>query len=116
MANPNLIAATGAALNILAEAQLSSGDNDFVVPSGTAWILRSFIITNVSANSVTLSVLVIKSGGTARAILSSQPITAGDGYIIGTDMLGGLPEGATLRLNASAGSALDVLITGLVST
>jgi hypothetical protein len=115
LANPNLLSNTTSTLAVLIEAQLASGNNDFTVPTGAAWTLRSLTVCNVSGSPVTLNVSVIKSGGTARKVLHNQVVAAGDTLVPGGDMLAMLPEAAVLRLNASAGTALDVLATGLVT-
>jgi hypothetical protein len=116
VANPNLLSNTAATSDILVESQLASGDNNFAVPSGTMWRIRSFSVCNVSVSSVTLNVSVIKSGGTARKILHNQAIASGDTVTFGADVIAVLPELATLRLNSSAATSLDVMVTGMVST
>lgn len=116
MANPNLLSNTTGSLNILVDAQLASGNNDYVVPTGTSWALRSLTVCNVTASAVTLNASVIKTGGTARKVLHNQVIAAGDTLVIGGDVIAVLPEAATLRLNSSAGTSLDVVATGVTST
>lgn len=114
MANPNLLASTSLTHDILVESQLASGNNDFTVPTGKSWTLKSITVCNVSGSSVTLNVSVIKSGGTARKVLHNSSIVAGDTVVIDQGMLAVFPEAAVLRFNSSAATALDVVITGVV--
>lgn len=115
MANPNLLANTTSTLDILVESQLASGNNDYSVPSGSAWAIRSLSVCNTSVSAVTLNISVIKSGGSARKVVHNTSVAAGDTLVVGRDLVASLPEGATLRLNASAGTALDALVTGVVT-
>lgn len=114
MANPNLLSNTTVTQDLLVEAQLASGNNDYAVPASTSWSPRSITVCNVSGASVTLNVSVIKSAGTARKVLHNLVIAAGDTLVVGPDTIAYLPEAATLRLNSSAATSLDVLVTGLV--
>jgi hypothetical protein len=115
VANPNLLSSTSITQDILVEAQLASGDNDFTVPSGKAWTVKSWVVCNVSAFAVTLNVFTIKSGATARKTIHNLSVPAGDTAVIEPGMVAVLPEGAVLRLNSSAATALDVTITGVVA-
>lgn len=115
MSNPNLLAPTSVTQDILAEAQLSSGNNDYTVPTGKSWTVRSIAMCNTSGSSVTLNVYAIKTGGTARQLVKSRALAAGDSLILGADLISMLPEAATLRVNASAGTAVDLFVTGVVS-
>lgn len=116
MANPNLLSNPTSTLDVLVEAQLASGANDYTVPSSTAWTIRSLAVCNISGGAVTLNISVVKSGGTARKVLHNTSVAAGDTLVVGRDLIGFLPELATLRLDSNTASALDVLITGLVTT
>jgi hypothetical protein len=115
MANPNLLLATTVTQDILAEAQLSSGNNDFTVPSGKSWMIKSFSMTNTSGSAVSVTVSAIKTGGTARVVIPVQTVDAGVGVVVDPTVLALLPEAATLRVNASAGSAINLFVTGVVS-
>lgn len=115
MANPNLLVSTSVTQDILAEAQLASGNNDFAVPTGKSWTVRSVCTCNTSGSPVTLNFYVIKSGGTARQITKSVSVDAGDTYVLDPDVVAVLPEAATLRINASAGTAVDLMVTGVVT-
>jgi hypothetical protein len=113
VANPNLLSNTTITQDVLIEAQLVSGNNDFAVPTGQSWRLQSLTVCNVSGSTVTLNVFVIKSGGTARKVVSAQSVAANETVAIGRDIVSVLPEAATLRLNSSAATALDVVATGV---
>lgn len=115
MSNPNLLVTTSVTQDILAEAQLSSGNNDFTVPTGKTWTIKSISLVNVSGSTVTVTISAIKSGGTARVIVPAQPIPAGVGVVVATSTVGVLPEAATLRINSSAATAIDTFVTGVVS-
>lgn len=117
MANPNIRTAANLRMDILAGVQLASGDNTvYTVPSGTAVKIAQGTLHNLGTTDVTVRVLLTKSGGSARRIYS-KVISAGDsdtleGYLVG-HMLG---EGAVITMNASVGSAIDVVISGAVSS
>lgn len=115
MANPNLLSNTSVTQNIVADAQLASGNNDFTVPTGQSWTIKSFTVCNVSGASVTLNAWVIRTGSTARKILQGVPVAAGDTIVVDPDLVAVLPEAAVLRLNSSAATALDVVVTGVVT-
>jgi hypothetical protein len=119
MANPNVITAASATLDILVESQLASGNNDFTVPSGKAWTLDSITLTNTSGSVVSVTLSVIKSGSSARRIVPTTALAAaggtGDSLVIDPIVLRRLPEAAVLRINATAGTAVDVLVTGVVT-
>lgn len=116
MANPNLTTASlAAAVDILLEAQLGTGNTDAVVPTGKAWKLASGTVCNTSAAVVTVTVSVLKtSGGTARRAVSAYPLGAGDSLDLSPYLPQVLPEGATLRATASAATAIDMLVAGTV--
>lgn len=115
MANPNLLSSSSITQEILVDSQLASGNNDFTVPTGRSWTIKSFVVCNVAGSTVTLNAWVIRSGSTARKILQAVSIVAGDSVVFDPDMVGVLPEAAVLRLNSSAAAALDVTITGVVA-
>lgn len=115
MANPDILDNGSVTQDILVDAQLASGDNDYIVPPGRAWTIRSVTLCNTSGNTVTLNLSVIRSGGTARKIVHNETIAGGDTLALDTLVLAMLPEGATLRVNSTAATAVDVLITGVVA-
>jgi hypothetical protein len=115
VATPNLGTATSFTPGTLVQAQLSSGNNDYAVPSARAWLIKSFTLTNVSGSSVTVDVLVIPaSAGTARAIVDDYVLAADTTLVIPPDMVAMLGETATIRVTSTASTAVDALITGVV--
>jgi hypothetical protein len=115
MATPNIIEATALTPAVLVQAQLASGNNDYAVPANRAWLVKSFTLTNVSAASVTVDVLVIPtSGGTARAVLDDHVLAVNTVLVLDPAFVAMLPEAATLRITSTAATAVDVLITGVV--
>lgn len=115
MANPNVIATAAVTQDIFVAAQLASGNNDYVVPTGKAWTIKSITLCNTSGADVTLNLSVIKSGGTARKIAHNEVLAAGDTLVLDSTFLAMLPEAATLRINSTAATAVDVVITGVVA-
>ncbi len=115
MANPNALSATSITVDTLVDAQLASGDNNFAVPTGKAWTVKSITLCNVSGASVTLNLSVIRSGGTARKVAHNEALDPGNTLVLDSAFLAYLPEAATLRINSSAATAVDVVITGVVT-
>jgi hypothetical protein len=115
MAVPDLLDNGSVTQNILVQAQLASGDNNYQVPADRAWSVRSFVLCNTSAASVTVSVLVVPNGGTARTIVSDYVLAADETLIFDPSLVAMLPELATLRINSSAATSVDVLATGVVT-
>lgn len=117
MANPNIRTTSTLRLDILAAMQLSSGDNTvYTVPTSTSVKIAQATVFNVGTVDVTVQASLTKSGGSARRIYT-KVIPAGDGdtlegYLVG-HMLG---EAAVITMNASVGSAIDVVISGAVSS
>jgi hypothetical protein len=119
--NPNLAASGVAAVAaVLIDGQLASGDNDFTVGSGKAWVFKSLTLCNTTSSAVTVAVSAKKSGGTFRKFVDNYSIAArgaADGsnslsLNVGAFLPAMLPEGAVVRINAGTGSAVDVLGTG----
>jgi hypothetical protein len=114
VATPSMLALTSLTPAILANAQLSSGNNDFTVGASNAWVIKSFTVSNVSGASVTVTGSVIPSGGSARVVFA-ESIAAGGSLVLDPAVLAMLPAAAVLRLNASAGTAIDTVITGVLA-
>lgn len=113
MANPNVINNPTVVQGFLVEDRLISGNNDYVVPTGHAWTLKSMTLANTSGAGVTVTGSAIKSGSQARVFLPGEVIAAGDVLALDPALVAMLPEAATLRFNSSAADAVDVLITGV---
>ena len=115
MANPNLLANTSSVLELLAEGQLAAGDNNYTVPASTSWLIKSMTLCNVSGSSVTVNISVIRSGA-ARKVVHNLALASGDTAVTGTELVAVLPEAATLRVNSSASAAVDIVVSGVVSS
>lgn len=118
MATPNLSAITIVTPGILASQQLAPGDTTiYTVPANKAAKLAKLVLTNVSGVAVTVSVSVVPSGasvdGTHR-VVSAYTLAAGDSTSV-TEIEGcWLGQGDLVSVNASAGTAVDALMSGLV--
>ncbi len=111
---------TNLAGKILAQGQLASGEQTaYTVPAQSAAKVASAVLCNTSGSPVTVSVSVVPSGGTAGAtnrIVSAYPLAAGDSTPL-PELVGAfLDAGAFVSINASAGSAVNYLLTGVVSS
>lgn len=113
MANPNVINNPTVVQGILVEDRLISGNNDYAVPTGHAWTLKSMTLANTSSGPVTIIGSATKFGSPARVFLPAEVITAGAVLVLDPALLAMLPEAATLRFNSSTADAVDVLITGV---
>jgi hypothetical protein len=118
MATPNLSTITTVTPGVLGSAQLASGDNAlFTVAAGKAAKLTPLILTNTSGSAVTVSVSVIPATGSldgTHKVLSGYSLAAGETAAV--DELAGmwLGDGDKVSVNASAGTAVDAVLTGLV--
>lgn len=115
MSNPDVLDSTSITQEILVNAQLAVGTNNYAVPLGKAWTIRSFTVCNTSASAVTVSVQVVPSAGTARTVVSDLAVAADGTVIFDPALVAMLPELATLRIISSAATAVDVLVTGVVA-
>lgn len=118
MATPNLKSIATVTPAVLASAQLAAGETTvYTVPANKAAKLAKMVLTNTSALAVVLSVSCVPSGGAVdgtHRIVSAFSLAAGDSIVV--DELEGvwLGAGDFLSVNASAATAVDVLLSGLV--
>ncbi len=91
----------------------------YTVPAASAVKVTSAVLANVSASAVTVTVAVVPSGQSVdgtRTIVSAYPLAAGDSTVL-TELVGALLDtGAFISITASAGTAINYLITGAVSS
>lgn len=120
MATPNLTGITSVLPGILASGQVAAAATDttvFTVAANKAAKLATLVLTNTSVSPVTVSVSVVPSGGTVdgtHRVLSAYSLTAGDATAL-TEVVGAwLGQGDLVSINASAGAAINYLLTGLV--
>ncbi len=111
---------TNLAGKILAQGQLASGEQTvYTVPAYSATKIASAVLANTSGSQLTVAVSVVSSGGTAggtNRIMPGYQLAAGDTTSI-TEIVGAfLDAGAFISINAGAGSAINYLITGVVSS
>lgn len=109
---------------ILASRQLTATTATavYTVPAGSAVKLASVSVANVTASTVTVTVGLVPSGGTAdgtHEVLHAYPLAAGD-TISHKDVLSALDgafldAGAALTVTAGTANAVDVVVTGAVS-
>jgi hypothetical protein len=123
MATPNLLAATSLTQTLLASIQLASGAQDaYVVPANKAIKVASGSLCNTSASTVTVDVSVVPSAGSVdgtHLILKAIPIAVGD-TISQEDILAPLKglmlgQGDKISINASAATAVDFILSGVVT-
>lgn len=92
----------------------------YTVPANTYVKVSHGVLTNVSAAAVTVSVALVPSGGTAdgtHRIVYQYSLAAGDSLSLADYLAGAmLGPGDFISVLASAASAVDVVITGAVSS
>lgn len=103
---------------ILASGQLASGESTvYTVQATTAVSIASAALCNTSGSPVTVSVSVVPSGGAVdgtHRVISGYSLAAGDSTTM-PEIVGALLDtGALISMNASAGSAVNYLLTGVV--
>jgi hypothetical protein len=118
MATPNLFTITTVTPTVLASQQLVSGDTTIhTVATNKAVKVTKMVLTNVTAAAVTVSVAIVPSGGAVdgtHKVVSSYSLAANDSTVI-TEVEGVfLGQGDFVSVNAGTGSAVDVLLNGLV--
>jgi len=115
MAVPDLLDNGSITQNILVAARLAVGVNDFTVPAGRAWAIRSFVLCNTSTSAVTVNVAVVPAAGTARTVVSGYDLAADETLIFDPTLVAMLPEAAVLRVTSGTADAVDVVVTGVVA-
>lgn len=122
MAGTDLLAATHLTPQVLYSGQLPDAADHalFTVPAAESAVVKHAVACNTSGASVTLTVSIVPSGGAAdgtHRVLSAMPIAAGDSLPL-TDLLGEacLGTGDSIHAQASAATAIDLVITGVVAS
>jgi hypothetical protein len=91
----------------------------YTVPASSAAKIASAVLCNVTASAVTVTVAVVPSGQSVdgtRTILSAYSLAAGDSTSV-TELVGAFMDaGAFISITASAGAAVNYLLTGAVSS
>jgi hypothetical protein len=122
VANPDYLALTHMYGQILYSGQLSttSATSVYTVPASTTAKIGQGTICNTSGAIVNVTVALLKSGDTAdgtHAVLSAYPLGAGETLKL-KDYLGGhmLATGEAISVTAGTANAVDVVISGAVSS
>lgn len=118
MAQNLLAPATSALPSVLVSQQLANtATTQYTCPALSAAKLTKAILCNTTGSSVTVSLSVVKTGGTAGAtnrILSAYPLAAGDTTII-TEIEGlFLGPGDFISTTAGTASAVTFVLSGVV--
>jgi hypothetical protein len=118
MPTSNLMAATTAAPQVLVAQQLANSETtQYTCPANTSVKLASVSLCNTSVNAVSVSLSVVKSGGTAGAsnrVVSGYAIAAGDSSVIAELVGVFLGPGDFVSAIAATGSAVALAISGVV--
>ena len=117
MPTPNLTGITTVTPKVLASTQLASGDTAvYTVPASKAAKIATMSLTNVSTSAVTVSVSVHPSGSSidgTHKVVSGYALAANDSITISEVVGCWLGTGDFLNVNVSAGTSVDVVVTGL---
>lgn len=122
MANPAIQAVTSTFGQTLFSGQLTTtaATSVYTVPTGKTAKIAQGTVCNPSGSTVTVTVSLLKSGDTAdgtHTVISAYPLAAGDTLAL-KDYLGGamLAEGEAISVTAGTANAVNVVITGAVSS
>ena len=118
MATQNLFGASSGLPQVLVSQQLANSETtQYTCPASSSVKIGSARLTNTSGGVVTVSISVVKSGGTAgnaNRVLSAYSLAAGDG--ISLDELVGayLGAGDFVSAIASAATSVSLVMSGVV--
>lgn len=122
MPNPSYLALTQMLGQILYSGQLSSTSATtlYTVPASTTTKVATMTLSNTSGAAVVVTVHVLAVGQTAdgtHSVVSGYSLSAGDTLSL-RDYLGGamLATGEAIAVTAGTANAVDVVITGAVSS
>lgn len=122
MANPAIQTVQTTYGQILYSGQLAStaATSVYIVPASTTTRIAQGAICNTSGSAVTVSVSLLKVGDVAdgtHAVISGYSLGAGDTLTL-KDYLGGalLAAGEAVSVTAGTANAINVVITGAVSS
>lgn len=114
MANPDLLTSTAITQDILVDAALAVGANDWSIAAGRSWMIKSFALCNTAVGAVTIDAWVIPAGSTARKFLHQTQVASGDTLVVDTGLLSILSEAAILRISPDS-VGVDLLVTGITT-
>ena len=84
----------------------------YTVPTGYSAIIKQFVVTNISASAATFT-FYVGTASASNALFSNTSVAANDTVIINLSQV--LTTGETLRALASAGSALNLTVSGVLN-
>ena len=120
MAGNNIIQAASISPQVLLSQQLGTADTAlYTVPAGQSVKVSQGTLCNVTGNTVTVYLSVVKAGGTVgdgtHRVISGYSLAANDtlslGEFIGGHMLG---PGDIVAAYAGTASAVDIVLSGTV--
>lgn len=98
---------TTTALALIPDATLTGADaNYYTCPANTTTVFKRSVFTNTSANAVTVTVNVVRSGGssaTTNVIVPGKAVAPNDTYV--SPEMAGLTLGAGDSIHAQAGTS-----------
>jgi len=112
---------TNLAGKVLVAAQCTIAGNNtvYTVPALSAVKVSSAALCNTTGSPVTVSVSVVPSGGTVgvtNRVVDSYPLAAHDSMVINEISGALLDAGAAINVNTSAANAVNIVMTGAVSS
>ena len=120
MSSENLLAATSNLPKVLVSQQLANSETtQYTCPSSSAVRIATATLCNTSSSAVTVSVSLVKTGGSAGSsnrVLTSYSIAAYDSISL-TEIYGAmLGPGDFISAIASAATSVAFVLTGAVSS
>lgn len=122
MPNPSYLALNQMLGQILYSGQIgtTSATTLYTVPSNTTTKVATMSLCNTTGSAVTVTVHLLQSGQTAdgtHSVVSAYSLGAGDTLSL-RDYIGGamLATGEAIAVTVGTASAVDVVITGAVSS
>jgi hypothetical protein len=111
---------TSLAAKVLASIQLASGDNTvYTVPALSAVKIATAVLCNTTSSAVVVSVSVVPSGGTVNGthkVVADYSLAAKDSTTL-PELVGSmLDAGAYISVNAGTATAVNCILTGVVSS
>lgn len=104
------------AKRLVSGSQLTTGAATYyTAATSTKGVIKSAVLTNTSANTVTATMHLVPSAGTADAtnqIISAKAIAAGESYTCPEAVNQVLEAGGTIQALASSGAAITLVVSG----
>jgi hypothetical protein len=112
------MAATSAVPQVLVAQQLANSETtQYTTAASTTVKIASATLANTSGAAVTVSVSVVKSGGTASVsnrVLSAWPLAAGDSVVLKELAEHVLGTGDFISAIATTAAAVSLVLSGIV--